>query len=455
MAEKTKSDLQIVTLPAQGSAVTPSLSVIIPAYNAAHFLRQSLQTLALSTFRNFECIVVDDGSTDDSMAVAESFGARVLSTLGRRGPGAARNMGARATRAEILLFLDSDVCVHPETLDRVANSFERDPDLSAVMGAYDDEPGEPGFLSKYRNLMHAFFHWTGRKEASTFWSGCGAIRRDVFFEHRGFDSDYDRPCIEDIELGYRLKSGGRKLMLDSDIQVKHLKRWTFLGMIKTDVFDRAIPWAELIFKSGHMPDDLNTKTGQRLSVVAVGLLFAALAVNTFRHGPWFLFSILLVVAAMLSGFWVDQAARDRASRVFFGWSLAFFSLLAVGYSTGRHRLVLALLAGYLLLLLRRLFMQHHYVWRRITGAILGGYLAWMVVYFLASIPLEPATVILFLLVGLVSVLNWQFYYFLGKHWGWFYAAAAFPFQVLYYFYSGVSFAVAAARHFLRPAHARH
>ena len=71
-----------------------TIAVIVPVYNSSPHLRKCLDALAKSSVIGFECIVVDDGSTDDSVAVAQSGGARVLSTGGRKGPACARNIGA-------------------------------------------------------------------------------------------------------------------------------------------------------------------------------------------------------------------------------------------------------------------------------------------------------------------------------------------------------------------------
>ncbi len=69
----------------------------------------------------------------------------------------------------------------------------------------------------------------------------------------GFDASYKRPAIEDIELGYRLRHAGRRILLDRDLRVKHLKKWTFWGLLKTDVLDRGIPWTELILRDQRCP----------------------------------------------------------------------------------------------------------------------------------------------------------------------------------------------------------
>src|SRR4051812_5651373 len=218
----------------------PTVSVIIASYNAGPFLARALDAISLSTVAPLEVIVVDDCSTDGSGELAQ------VRMPANRGPARARNLGARSAKGDLLLFLDSDVLVHPDTIGRVCGVFEQDGSPDAVIGAYDDAPESPAFLSQYRNLMHCFVHRTGSREAFTFWSGCGAIRREVFLEAGGFEESYTGPSIEDIEFGYRLVSRGRRILLRPDIEVKHLKRWTFRQMVKTDVFDRGIPWTELI-----------------------------------------------------------------------------------------------------------------------------------------------------------------------------------------------------------------
>ena len=255
---------------------TSDVSVVIPAHNSAGTLGLCLEALAKSTVQPLECVVVDDCSSDDVRTVAQRHGARLIVLSKRVGPAGARNAGVRHARGGLILFLDADVCVHPDTIARVVKHFRDDRSLDAVIGAYDDSPAAASALSQYRNLLHSFTHRVGRREASTFWAGCGAIRKVAFLGCGGLDESYDRPSIEDIEFGVRLKAAGGRILLDHEIQVTHLKCWTFASMLKTDIFDRGVPWTRLLLRAGSMPDDLNVRWGQRLSVLFAFLLVVAL-----------------------------------------------------------------------------------------------------------------------------------------------------------------------------------
>jgi GT2 family glycosyltransferase len=259
------------------------LSVVVPVYNDRTSLARCLAALGASAATDVELIVVDDASTDDSAAVAVLRGARVLRLTGNAGPAAARNHGARQARGAILFFVDADVVVAPGALERVIAALSTRPDVAAVFGSYDADPPAGGIISRYKNLLHHFVHQAAAVEASTFWAGCGAIRRAAFEDIGGFDERrFRRPSIEDIDLGYRLRRAGYRILLDKGLQATHLKRWTFASLVRTDVMSRALPWSRLILESGVLVDDLNLSRDQRLSAVLVVVAAGCLALAPFR-----------------------------------------------------------------------------------------------------------------------------------------------------------------------------
>jgi glycosyltransferase involved in cell wall biosynthesis len=185
------------------SDVTPLVSVIMPVWNGAHFLERALGALQRSSFRDFEIIVVDDGSDDQSALVARKMGAQVLSSGVRQGVGAARNFGVQSARGSILAFVDADVAVHEDALEKIVKLLVEDESLSAVYGRYDDVPADQSTVSRFRNLLHAHVHNNASMRAATFWGGLGAVRREAFFEIGGFVANQK---IEDVEFGLRLRA---------------------------------------------------------------------------------------------------------------------------------------------------------------------------------------------------------------------------------------------------------
>jgi GT2 family glycosyltransferase len=266
--------------PASPGLRRPPLSVVIPVRNGRNDFERCLRGLRDSSRRDFELIVIDDGSTDGSGKLAEAHGARVVRHEVPRGPAASRNEGVELARSERIFFVDADVVVHGDAVAKVIERFEAEPDLAAFFGSYDDRPVARGVVSQFRNLLHHYVHQQGEfvaeaRPAHTFWTGCGAIRRGAFLAVGGFDPRlYRRPAIEDIELGYRLTRSGHRVALVQDLQASHLKRWTLRSMVYTDVFQRGVPWMLLLLRSKTRETDLNVSVAQRLSVAATGLACA-------------------------------------------------------------------------------------------------------------------------------------------------------------------------------------
>jgi glycosyltransferase involved in cell wall biosynthesis len=263
---------------------TIKISIIIPAYQAEKVIPACLEGIKKSLDIPHELIVVDDQSTDLTPQISRGSGAKLLQTPNHAGPAAARNVGARHASGDVLLFIDSDVVIRPDTLARVASHFQSRSAVVAAFGSYDDEPADRDFLSQYKNLQHHFVHQNANTDAATFWAGCGAVRRDVFFAVGGFDeSRYRKPSIEDIELGYRLRAGGYGVVLDKQLCVKHLKKWTFSSHVRTEIFGRAIPWSKLILESGDTIRDLNLTLAHRVSGALVYLLMLSIVLLAFRR----------------------------------------------------------------------------------------------------------------------------------------------------------------------------
>ncbi len=290
----------------------PFISVIIPVHNDGKNLNHSLDAVLASSYNSYEIIVVDDCSTDDSAEISQRKGVKAHQLANQSGPSAARNFGARMAIGDILLFVDSDVVVQPNTVEQIAYDFIENQDIVAVFGSYDDSPAATDVLSQFRNLFHHFIHQNSNEKAKTFWAGCGAIYKELFLDLNGFNEQlYTKPSIEDIELGMRISKKGYKIMLDKELQVKHLKQWRWLSWLKTDIVNRAHPWSKLLIENGSLVSDLNLKFSYRISSVLAVLLFITIILilidrlSIFRTGfilSFLLLSIILIIAIISLNF---------------------------------------------------------------------------------------------------------------------------------------------------------
>jgi glycosyltransferase involved in cell wall biosynthesis len=144
-------------------ASTIRFSVVMPVFNQGQYLRQAIDSVLAQTFTAFELIVIDDGSTDDSLEVIKSFGPQIkLLQQANQGPEVARNLGAAHAGGEYLVFLDGDDFFFPfalETLDRVIRHFNSPPFVLANLIFFENEsevvppPPFPIEVFRYKDFL--------------------------------------------------------------------------------------------------------------------------------------------------------------------------------------------------------------------------------------------------------------------------------------------------------------
>lgn len=286
----------------RGVTVAPTVSVVMPTWTwdgcfercAGAALDRVRETAATGT----ELLVVFDGAADGLPTFLADPRCRVLAAGERGGPARARNIGAAAARGDILFFVDSDVELAADAVERVRAAFGAAPDLMALFGTYDDAPACDGTVSQFRNLLHHHTHFSHPGKAETFWSGCGAIRAAVFADLGGFDESFVHPSVEDIELGMRLKAMGAWIELDPLLRCKHHKSWSLRSMVVTDICQRAVPWTRLIMDSGEVPATLNLDWGNRACGAAAVLTALALPAAAIWRRWEFLAGVPVLLAAM-------------------------------------------------------------------------------------------------------------------------------------------------------------
>lgn len=248
----------------------------MPAYRAGTVIGACLDALFAAGFAPDEVVVVDDGSPDDTVAVVRGRGVEPVRLAGNGGASVARNAGVAAASGDILFFVDSDVLIHADARTRVEAFFAAHPDHAGIFGSYDDAPPARTRVGRIRNLLHHHVHQNAPRRATTFWTGCGALRRADFDLAGGFRTQDE--MIEDVGLGLRLARAGRQVVLDPDLQCTHLKEWTWAGFALTDYRHRAMPWTRMMRDPANrdLAHVLNAGARGKAAVVSVGLSLVAL-----------------------------------------------------------------------------------------------------------------------------------------------------------------------------------
>lgn len=186
-----------------------SVSVITPCYNGARFLAETLRSALEQTQPPHEIIVIDDGSTDDSAAIAESFGPPVrVIRQSNQGESVARNRGIEEARGRYLFFLDADDLIERTALEKLQAAVEMRGDAVACMGAafFKENPAEPYHV---RTLKIATFLpgiLTGNRVPPHCWLVPTVLAREA----GGFAGDIQ--LLEDWDFWCRIACLGAELV---------------------------------------------------------------------------------------------------------------------------------------------------------------------------------------------------------------------------------------------------
>jgi glycosyltransferase involved in cell wall biosynthesis len=209
------------------------VSIIIPTYNGAKRIEKCLTTLSQQDYKGeFEIIVVDDGSTDDTQQTIKKFKEVTLIQKKNAGPATARNHGANIAKGEILLFTDDDCVPMPDWISQMVQPFLDNPELVGVKGAYRTH--QPELTARFVQLEYEDkYDVMAKHEYIDFIDTYSAgYRRDIFLKYDGFDTSFPVACAEDQELSFRIGRDGHKMKFIPQAIVYHTHPNSVLSYIK-------------------------------------------------------------------------------------------------------------------------------------------------------------------------------------------------------------------------------
>ena len=217
------------------------ISIIIPVYNSSFTLKECLNSIFSSTFKDYEVIVVSGNSTDDSIKIAKQFQIKIIELPENKGPAFARNKGSQVAQGDIILFLDSDVIINKNSLSLIVDKFSL-AEVNAIQGIYSHEPNYKYLATQFYQSYLCYYVWPeNKKYATTLVTGCFAIRKEIFNKFGGFDVNIENASCEDEKFGYSLIEKGYKVLILRDLQVVHRVNYNVINFIKRRLiqeFDR-------------------------------------------------------------------------------------------------------------------------------------------------------------------------------------------------------------------------
>ncbi len=230
------------------------VSIIVPVKNSSSTLGTCLQSIKKSDYKDYEIIVVDDHSTDQSCDIAREFGCNLIHLIDGHGANHARNLGAKNAKGEVLVFIDSDIVVNRNSIRIIVDAL-RD-DLDAVVGVYTAKHRNENLLSQYKNLWIRFSYLKSSPAIDWLFGAVSGIKKNIFLEIGGFNVNLlAKHGNDDIELGKRFSRAKANIALNVDLEVEHLKHYSLRTFIKNE-FNRSMGFAKLSMDLGETASSL-------------------------------------------------------------------------------------------------------------------------------------------------------------------------------------------------------
>ncbi len=268
------------------------ISIIIPCYNSAGTITKLLDSLKDIDYANYEVIVVDDASKDNSRELIKNYDVKLIESERNSGAANSRNLGAKHAKGDILLFLDADTVAEKNMLKEVNRFFQDNKDASCVLGAYSKEAANKGKFQSFKALIE-YFWIKDLNKCDYFMPACGAVKKDVFNKVGGFNTNYKGADVEDFEFGYRL-SKEETINLDKNIQVLH--HFPNFKSCTKNYFKRCFLWTRLFLKRRKFDNVGTTSSGGISSISAFFSLASLVFVPIFT---WMVYPTIIFFSTFL------------------------------------------------------------------------------------------------------------------------------------------------------------
>lgn len=208
------------------------ISIIIPNYNGEATIGKCLEAAFSSEYQNFEVVVVDDFSHDNSVKIIKKYPCRLIMLDKHSGASKTRNVGAQNSNGKILFFIDADCLLQENTLALVNKTIEKYSNDTIIGGTYTKVPYDDKFFSTFQSVFINYSETKNKDAPNYIATHAMVIDRETFIKTGRFCEDYFIPILEDVEFSHRLRGAGYKLVISPEIFVRHIFNFTLLKSLR-------------------------------------------------------------------------------------------------------------------------------------------------------------------------------------------------------------------------------
>jgi len=272
------------------------ISIIIPNFNGSSTIGKCLEAALASPYSNFEVMVVDDCSTDESVRIIEQFPCRLIRLDRHSGAAVARNKGAENSNGEILFFTDADCLIREDALS-LANKALADQRNDVIGGTYTPLPHDTDFFSTFQSI---FIHYSEtKKKEPDYIAGHALVIEAALFKASGGFPENPLPIPEDVKFSHQLRRSGCRLIMVPEIQVSHVFNFTLFKSLR-NAYRKSMFWTIYSLSNKDLLSDSGTASRElKATIVCFFLNILLAALSLILHDPMYLLPLPVVFICAL------------------------------------------------------------------------------------------------------------------------------------------------------------
>ena len=267
------------------------ISIIIPNYNGSATIGKCLAAAYASADDNFEVVVIDDSSVDNSAEIIKEFPCKLIRLDEHAGASRARNVGAQNSSGEILFFIDADCLVLEKSLAMVRQTLAEKGASVIIGGTYTAMPYDQGFFSTFQSVFINYFETKNPGSPDYIATHAMVIDAGTFRKSGGFVEDF-LPILEDVEFSHRLRRQGCSLYMNPEILVRHIFNFSF-GRSMRNAIRKSRFWTEYSARNRDLLADSGTASIElKINVVTAFIIMGLFVVGHFFQETALLYPVV-------------------------------------------------------------------------------------------------------------------------------------------------------------------